>query len=140
MKAELVPGVTFTRQIRVDRPRTIDFMGDEGRVYSTPSLVNDIEMTCYEGLLEYLDAGESSVGTHVELDHLAATLLDMNVTIDVRVAEVKGRLVTFEVTARDTLDEIGRGKHVRFVVDVVKTVERLKAKAARASATAGSAS
>ncbi len=58
----------------------------------------------------------------------------MAVDIRVKIIEVKGRLVTFEVTARDPLDEIGRGKHMRFVTDVQKTVERLKAKAAKAKA------
>jgi len=137
MKSSLAPGVTFVRELAVDRPRTIEFMGEEGRVYATPSLVRDIEMTCREGLLQHVDPGEDSVGARVEIDHLAPTLLGMPVKIEAKVAEVKGRLVTFEIVARDSLDEIARGKHVRFVVDVKKTAERLKAKAAKAAATGG---
>jgi predicted thioesterase len=136
MKPGIAPGLTFTRQIRVGSARTIGLGGDEARVYSTPSLVHDIETTCCEGLLEYLDAGENSVGTRIELDHSAPTLLDMTVTIAATVSHVAGRLVTFEFTARDPVDEIARGKHVRFVVDVRKTVERLKAKALLAATTA----
>lgn len=139
VKAELAPGVTFSRQVRVDAARTIDFMGDRARVYSTPALVHDIEAACCEGLLDYLDAGENSVGTRIELDHAAPTLLDMSVTIDLTVADVKGRLVTFDIAARDALDEVARGKHVRFIVDVNKTVERLEKKA-RAVTAAASAS
>jgi predicted thioesterase len=136
MTPELVPGVTFERRIRVDAARTIDFMGDEGRVYSTPSLVHDIEATCCEGLLEYLGPGENSVGTRIELDHSAPTLLDMSVLISATVSTVKGRLVTFDIAARDELDEIARGTHVRFVVDVAKTLERLHSKGARVAAAA----
>jgi fluoroacetyl-CoA thioesterase len=131
MKSSLVPGLTFKRQISVDRARTIEFMGEDARVYATPSLVRDIELTCREGLLEHIEGGEDSVGARVELDHLAPTLLGMAVEIRAVVAEVKGRLITFDITARDGVDEIARGRHVRFVVEVKKTVERLKAKAAK---------
>lgn len=134
MKPGLVSELTFERRIVVDQPRTIGFMGEGGRVYSTPSLAMDIEQTCRDGLLEHLDPGEDSVGTRIEVDHLAPTLLGMTVVIRVKIIEVKGRLVTFEATARDPLDDIGRGKHIRFVSDVQKTVERLKAKAAKAKA------
>jgi len=132
MKASLAAGITTTKRITIDRDRTIGFMGEEGRVYATPALVRDIEQTCRDFLLQHLDAGEDSVGTRVELDHLAPTLMDMWAEITVTVAEVKGRLVTFDVSAKDTLDQIGKGRHIRFVSDVAKTKERLKAKAAKA--------
>jgi len=132
VKSSLVPGISTVRELTVDRDRTIDFMGEAARVYATPMLVRDIEMTCRALLLEHLDAGEDSVGTRVELDHLAATLLDMRVKIDVRVAEVKGRAVAFDVTAHDGVDQICRCKHGRFVVDVKLTEARLAAKAQKA--------
>jgi len=134
MKPSLVPGTSFNGRLVVDRPRTIDFMGEESRVYATPSLVRDVERVCREGLLQHLDSGEDSVGARIELDHMAPTLLDMAVEIAARIAEVKGRSITFEIIARDQLDEIARGKHVRFIVDVLKTAERLKAKAAKVAA------
>ncbi len=134
MKASLANGVTFERRIGVDEGRTIGFMGEGGRVYATPALVRDIEQTCRDGMLEHLDSGEDSVGVRIELDHLAPTLLGMTVEIRATVSEVKGRLVTFDIAARDPLDQIARGKHVRFVSDVQKTIERLKAKAAKAGA------
>ena len=134
MKASLVPGVSTTKRIRIDRDRTIGFMGEKARVYATPKLVHDIEHTCRDLLLEHLDAGEDSVGTRVEIDHLAPTLLGMKVNIEVKVAELKGRAVTFEVTASDGVDTICRGKHSRFVVDVKQTEQRLAAKAAKAKA------
>ena len=136
MKPTLAAGLSSTVRIAVDRDRTIGFMGDSGRVYATPQLVKDIEVACREYLLGHLDSGEDSVGTHVSVDHLAPTLLGMWVELTLTVAEVKGRLVTFDVTARDAVDTIARGRHVRFVSDVKKTLERLQAKAAKAQAAA----
>ena len=132
MKNTLAAGIAAKRKYRVDRERTIDFMGEQARVYATPMLVRDIEVSCREFLLEHLDAGEDSVGTRVEIDHLAATLLGMVVEISISVAEVKGRLVTFAVEAHDGIDAICRGKHSRFIVDVNQTKQRLAAKAAKA--------
>lgn len=129
MKASLIAGVSASRAFTVDRERTIDFMGEAARVYATPMLVRDIEVTCREMLLEHLDAGEDSVGTRVELDHLAPTLLGMEVRVEVKVAELKGRAVTFEVSAHDGIDAVGRGRHMRFIVDVRQTGTRLAAKA-----------
>jgi predicted thioesterase len=132
MKESLTAGVTATRRIDIDAGRTIDFMGDEGRVYATPELVRDIEMTARDLLLEHVDAGEDSVGTRVEIDHVGATLMGMWVEITVTVETVNGRAVSFDVAARDKVEEVARGKHNRFVVDVAKTAERLKGKAAKA--------
>lgn len=134
MKASLTAGLKATRRITVDRNRTIGFMGEGGRVYATPELVRDIEMTCRNLLLDHLDEGEDSVGTRVEIDHLAATLVDMWVEFTVAVIEIKGRSVTFEVAARDVVDAVARGRHTRFVVDKAKSQERLAAKAARVKA------
>lgn len=131
MKADLHPGVSRTSRITVDRDRSIGFMGEEGRVYGTPYLVRDIEQTCRDLLLEYGDAGEDSVGTDVSIKHVAPTLLGMSVEIKVTVNAVNGRKVVFDVTATDDVEPICSGTHGRFVVDVGKTIERLKAKAAR---------
>jgi len=132
MQATLVPGLTVTRSWTVDRERTIDFMGEKARVYATPMLVRDIEVTARELLLAHLDPGEDSVGTRVEIDHLAATLMGMKVDITVTVAAVAGRAVTLDVAAHDGIDDVCRGRHQRFVVDVQKTQARLAAKAAQA--------
>jgi len=132
MKSTLAPGVATSAQFRIDRERTIDFMGEQARVYATPMLVRDIEITCRNLLLEHLEPGEDSVGTRVELDHIAATLLGMTVTLTVSVVEVKGRAVGFEIQGRDDVEAICRGRHARFVVDVETTKARLAAKAAKA--------
>ena len=132
MKASLAAGVTATKKLTVDRERTIDFMGEKARVYATPMLVRDMEVACRELLLQHLDPGEDSVGTRIELDHLAATLMGMSVELTVTLAEVKGRLLTLNFEGRDSVDAICRGKHQRFVVDVSATEARLAAKAKKA--------
>jgi len=133
MKSSLQPGITLTTQLKVDRDRTISFMGEDARVYATPKLLYDIEMACRELLLAHLDAGEDSVGTRVELDHIAATLMGMSVEITVKVAELNGRAVTLDIEARDSVEPICRGKHARFIVDVAKTAQRLAAKGQKAA-------
>ena len=131
MKATLRPGASRTNRVTVDRDRSIGFMGEEGRVYGTPYLVLDIEQTCRELLLEHGDAGEDSVGTDIAIKHLAPTLLGMSVEITVTVSALEGRKVVFDVSAKDELEPICSGTHGRFVVDIAKTIERLKAKAAK---------
>ena len=139
MKDSLAVGLSSTVQISVDKGRTIDFMGEDLRVYATPELIRDIEMTCRNMLLGHCDAGEDSVGTHVSVAHTAATPLGMNVEITAAVIAVEGRLVTMEVVARDDLEECGKGTHTRFVVDMAKTGERLAAKVAKAAEAANTA-
>jgi len=131
MKDSLRPGISRTNRLTVDAARTIGFMGEEGRVYSTPNLVRDVEHTCRDLLLEHSDPGEDSVGMEVSLRHLAPTLPGMQVEITVTVAAVEGRKVSFDVAARDEIEPISAGTHVRFVVDVAKTHQRLQAKAAK---------
>ena len=130
MKPTLKSGIAAKRSFHVGRDSTIGFMGEDARVYATPMLVRDIEVACRDLLLKHLDPTEDSVGTRVEIDHLAPTLLGMKATLQVRVSEVKGRAVTLEVEGRDDKEAICRGRHMRFVVDVEKTKQRLKLKRA----------
>ena len=132
MKTSLQAGLATEKRVVVDESRCIGFMGKEGMVYATPRMVSDVEYGCRDFLLEHLDAGEDSVGAHVSIDHLAATPLGLPVTIQIRIAEIDRRKVTFEFSVRDPVEECGRGKHVRFVVDTAKTRERLAAKRAKA--------
>lgn len=134
MSEALKAGLTSTRRYDIDTGRTIAFMGEDSRVYSTPSLLYDIEVICRDLLLANIEAGKDSVGTRIELDHVGATLLGMWIEITVTVTEVNGPAVSFEFTARDALEEVARGKHSRFVVGVEKTVQRLKGKLAKATA------
>ena len=132
MKPSLQPGLESVSRLVVTPERTIDFMGDALRVYATPKLLYDIEMACRDLLLPHLDAGEDSVGTRVELDHMAASLVGQEVEITTRLAAVDGRAVTFDVSARDSVEPICRCRHARFIVDVAKTAQRLAGKAQKA--------
>ena len=132
MKPTLKAGLATRREVTVDESRCIGFMGKEGMVYATPRMVSDVEYTCRDFLLEHLDAGEDSVGAHVSIDHLAATPLGLQATIDAKIVEIDRRRVTFEFSVRDPIEECGRGRHVRFVVETAKSRERLAAKRAKA--------
>ena len=135
MKESLRPGVSRTNRVTIDKDRTIGFMGEEGRVYATPRLVQDIEHTCRDLILEHTDANEDSVGIDVSIRHLAPTLPGMTVEITATVRAVEGRKITLDIAAKDNLEAVSAGSHSRFVVDKDKTLERLKAKAAKFAAT-----
>jgi predicted thioesterase len=132
MKPSLKTGLATRRELVVDEERCIGFMGREAAVYATPRMVSDVEYTCRDFLLQHLDEGEDSVGAHVSIDHLAATPMGLKVVIDVKIVEIDRRRVTFEFTVHDPVEQCGRGKHVRFVVENAKTRERLAAKRAKA--------
>lgn len=129
MKPTLVKGLATTRRFSIDKEKTIDFMGDELRVYATPWMLKDMEITCRDLIQEHLDEGQSSVGAHVKLDHVGASLLDSWVDITATVTEIDGRRVSFEIEASDPLDVVGKCKHVRFVIDTERQKARLQGKA-----------
>ena len=131
MKPSLQPGISLVRRIPVGKEKTISFMGEEGRVYATPYLIGDIEYTCRDLILEHAEPGEDSVGTEVAIKHLAPALPGSTVEIAATVTAVEGRKVMFSVIAKDEVDIVSSGSHARFVVDQAKTIERLKAKAAK---------
>ena len=133
MKDSLKPGVSHADSYEIDTPRTIAFMGDELRVYATPSMVLDVEQTCRNLLLAHHDEGEDSVGARVEIDHLGPTLIGQTVTVTASVHSVEGPRVTFEVEVEDELDKVGHARHIRFVVDKAKQGGRLEKKKARLS-------
>src|SRR5712675_673373 len=115
MKPSLKPGLAQTRKITVDEPR----------------IISDVEYTCRDFLLGHLDAGEDSVGTKVNWEHVGPALLGADITISIKVVGVDGRRVTFEALVNDGADAVARGTHERFIVDVQKVRERLLRKAKR---------
>jgi predicted thioesterase len=134
MKPSLQPGVSMVKRIAIDRDRTISFMGEDARIYATPRLISDIEHTCRDLIVAHADPGEDSVGMEVSVKHLAPTLAGSTVEIVVKVTAVDGRKVFFDVSAKDELDTVSAGTHTRFVVEVARTKERLKAKAEKLAA------
>ena len=128
MKPSLAAGIAGEKTLVVDAGRCIAFMGPENAVYATPKMVSDVEYAIRDFLLQHLDPGEDTVGTRVVIDHLAATPVGMKVTIRYEVLAVEGRSVRCAFSVRDDLEECGRGEHVRFVVDIEKTRQRLARK------------
>ena len=130
MKENLTAGISTTVKIKIDKERTIAFMGDKGRVYATPSMVLDIEASARKWLLKFLDEGEDTVGTHVSVDHMGATVFGDTVEITITIDEINGRSIMMSAKVSDSLEEVGLGKHARFVVDKEKTFARLEEKRA----------
>ena len=130
MKDSLTAGLERTQEFEIDTDRTIAFMGDELRVYATPYMVRDIEETSRLLIQEHLDDGEETVGAHVSVDHLGASLLGMISTVTSKITEVDGQRVMLEVQVHDGMDLVGKAKHVRFVIDSDRQKVRLEKKRA----------
>jgi fluoroacetyl-CoA thioesterase len=97
-------------------------------VFATPMMVTAMENAALNAVRDYLDAGESAVGTSVNIRHLAATPAGHQVTAIAEVTKVDGRRIEFNVSARDEIEDIGTGTHERMVVDIVRLGQRLAAK------------
>lgn len=109
----------------------IDFLGEEdARVLSTPHLIALMEWCCRNNIKRYLAEGWDSVGTLVEVKHLAATPVGMTVKIRSEVVKVEGQRVRFRVEAFDEREQVAEGFHERFVIEVARFVQRLAAKRA----------
>lgn len=130
MKESLKPGLEGTRTFEIDRERTISFMGDELRVYGTPYMVRDIEETCRLLVQQHLDEGEETVGAHVSVDHLGASLIGQKATVSAKITGVEGRRINLDAEVHDGIDLVGKAKHVRFVIDRDRQKERLEKKRA----------
>ena len=130
----LEAGTATERRLIVDQPRTISFLGEDLRIYATPRLVDDIEQTCLDYLLTFLDDGENTVGAAVDIRHVGATLLGMSVSIVATVTRIEGRSVTFNVEVRDDVELVATAAHTRVVVNVTKLRSRVQAKAEAADA------
>ena len=97
-------------------------------VLSTPAMVAMMEQAAIDAIRPFLDAGESSVGTSIDVNHTAATPPGHKVRAEAEVTKSEGRRLEFKVRAFDEVEEIGSGVHKRAVIDAAKFNERLKAK------------
>ena len=122
-------GTRAEQKMLVTSESAIDFLGAEGpRVLSTPHMIGYLERTCRDAVLPLLDAGCDTVGTHVDVYHLAAAPMGAEVTFVAEVAAVDGRRIQFRVEARDEKEKIGEGTHERAVINVAKFAARLAEK------------
>ena len=140
MKPTLVAGLKHTFSYTVPENKTVPFTYPESdiianmpKVFATGFMIVLMEWTCAQLLEPHLDEGEGSLGTHVNVSHAAATPPGMTVTVDVELAEVQGRKLTFKVRAHDGMDLIGEGTHERAVVPWerfnAKVAEKMKSAA-----------
>ncbi len=97
-------------------------------VFATPMMVLAMENAALNAIKPYLDAGESAVGTGINIKHLAGTPAGHRIEAEAVVNSVHGRQIEFAVSARDETEEIGRGTHTRMVVDMERLKKRLDAK------------
>lgn len=97
-------------------------------VLATPVMIMMMENAALNAIKPYLGAGESALGTRVDVVHLAATPVGRRVTGEAEVTKVDGRQIEFNIRATDGAEEIGIGTHERMIIDLAKFSERLKAK------------
>lgn len=97
-------------------------------VLATPVMIMIMENAALNAIKPYFDAGESALGTRVDVAHLAATPVGRSITGHAQVTRVEGRRIEFTVRATDGNEEIGAGAHERMVIDLARFAERLKAK------------
>jgi fluoroacetyl-CoA thioesterase len=126
---EIPVGSRAEHRILVTGEVAIDFLGsNQARVLATPWMIAYMEWTARNAIQPLLAEGWDSVGTVVNVQHLAATPLGMSARFEAEVVKVDGQRVTFRVDAWDDKEKIGTGIHERFVINVPKFVARIAAK------------
>lgn len=132
---DLGPGLRHAQTIVVSHALTVPavsaaFTGfaDMPPVFATALMIGFVEWACIEALRPYRGAHQRIVGTHVDLSHIAATPVGMEVTAEVELVAVEGRRLRFRVECRDSVEMIGRGFHERAIIDGDKFVERVRRK------------
>jgi len=142
MRETLKTGLEGTFRYRVPESKTVPYIYEEARdfqqmprVFATGFMVALVEWACVDLIKPHLDwPREQTLGTHVDLSHLAATLPGMTVEVRARLERVEGRRLFFSVSARDDLDLITEGRHERMVVELQRFEERLAAKRSKLEA------
>jgi fluoroacetyl-CoA thioesterase len=125
----LAPGIMLEQKHAVTEADAIRFLGpDVPPSLATRSMIWWMEFTCRDAVLPHLEQGQDTVGTRVNISHVAATPLGHEVTYRAKVTAVDGRKLTFEVEARDGEELIGQGTHERFIIDVARFAAGLRKK------------
>jgi len=141
MKSSLKPGIEYSFTFRVSKSKTVPALYPEApefqempEVFGTGFMVGFLEWACVKAINPHLDwPEEQTVGTHINVSHLAATPPDLDVTARVKVVGVDGRRLTFEVEASDGIDLISKGTLERFIINRARFVEKVKQKAQKAN-------
>ncbi len=125
----LRPGLSGSAELVVAEEHTAPRVGSgKVGVLATPVMINVIEAAALAAIEHLLPAGHQSLGTRLDVRHVAATPVGMRVRASAEVTKVEGRTVSFRVEARDERELIGDGAHDRVVVDVAKFDQRVQRK------------
>jgi fluoroacetyl-CoA thioesterase len=141
MKDTLKAGLSYQFKFRIPASKTVPALYPEAesfqqmpQVLATGYLVGLMEWACIEAVRPHLDwPAEQSLGTHVNISHLAATPPGLTVTVDVRLDKVESRKLTFSISAHDGVDKITEGTHERHVIDAARFTAKVAGKARRTS-------
>ena len=126
---EIAPGLQGTVELVVGEEHTAPSIGSgKVRVLATPVMINLFEAAALKAIEHLLQPGYQSLGTHLDVHHVAATPVGMRVRAVAEVTRVEGRTVTFKLSASDQIDQIGHGTHERVVVNVAKFDARVQKK------------
>ena len=130
MDKKIVNGAAKERKIRVNEGQSTSFLWEGENVFSTPSMISEMEETCRLLLKEEFlqDEEWDSVGTLVNIKHLKATPVGAEIKLKANVVNVNNRRVTFEVDAVDKIEKIGEGIHERTIINVPEFRERFNTK------------
>ena len=125
----LETGLKYTKSVMCTEENTAAAVGSGSlRVFSTPALLTLMELCCAEAVLPYLEEGQSTVGTKVELRHTAATPVGMEVSCECELTEIDRRRLVFTVKAYDKVDCVGECVHERFIVNNDKFLSKCYSK------------
>ena len=133
MEKAIIVGSTFERNIIVNSNQTTSFLWEGENVFSTPSMIAEMEETCRLLLKEQFlkDLEWDSVGTLINIKHVAATPIGTKVKLHSKITAVNDRRITFEVEARDRIESIGSGIHERVMIDIKKFRDKFAEKVKR---------
>jgi fluoroacetyl-CoA thioesterase len=134
MDFEIKLGSKNERRIKVNHNQTTSFLWEGENVFSTPSMISEMEETCRLLLKEQflkVDSEWDSVGTVVDINHTAATPVGAEIILKAEIIGVDGRRVQFKVSTEDNLEQIGEGKHERFIINIPKFKEKFDLKIKR---------
>lgn len=139
MKDTLKPGGSARFEYKVPAEKTVPHLYPESHefqqmptVFATGFMVGLMEWTCLKVLEPHLDVGEGSLGIHINVSHVAATVPGQIVTVDAECTAVSARRVSFKVSAHDGIALISEGEHERVIVPWEKFVSRVNEKAKKA--------
>ncbi len=123
------PGIKGQKEQVVTEELTAAHIGSGlVRVFATPMMIALMEGTCADSVAPFLEAGQGTVGTHVNVSHCSATPVGMRVRCESELLEVDRRRLVFRVAAYDERGLIGEGTHERFVIDSARFQSKIDAK------------